>query len=393
MIVTVTVTQVLCTLSIRQFVLQILQQGLISNREFVNTQQRGIPLPDVGLELNCSSDSWPPCRIIRGVNATRQKDPNVQADFVDLMPSHSFLGMESGERLKVLGTTRHQYDLRSFPPTIGPSFTISVWANIQSSQDSKSAASTYLISKSLSSASSVRCWSMNIGQTRVGLYAGEVANGELTQNALVYFPPNIDANYYRLTDGPVLRHIVLVADSKAGMVRGYMDGELIGETPHPNISALDCPSHPGAYIALMHRAPGSHDWVGDIQQPRLYPGAALTSEQVAAIHDNSVDPKSGRQLRECSHVNEGFDSAFHDLLGHDCAWFSEAVKTNPQVCTFLGVCVRARAYVLHVQRPTILFVEEHQACRVFLISDLRTVNDTGLPGSQRREQLFSCMSD
>jgi len=306
---------------------QVLLRGLVSNLEG-STKAVGLALPVVAPEAGCVGEKWPPCRMIRGVNATLALDPNSNAHYYDLLPATNFPGMVSGGRLTISSELRrHQYDLASFPNSIGPSFSFSGWL-----KPVVAGSSTYLISKHPSSAKSPRCWSFNLASSRVGLYAGAKLQGLDTDDGLVYFAEGVGEEF-GLVNGPLLRHVVLVMDAELGQVRAYMDGQRIGAVDYDTEMAkvLDCPND-GAYVAMLHRAPESHDYVGDMQQFHLFPGVALSDAQVAAIHAGSTDPTTGKPIRECSFSDEGLDTSFRDLMGHNCAWFDEARQSNPAVC-------------------------------------------------------------
>lgn len=157
---------------------QAVNRGLMKNLE-EEPERPGMALPKVARAPGCNSDDqWPPCRLITGVDATLGPDALTGALFYDLMPAHNFPGMTAGGRVSVSAETfaRHQYDVASFPGSIGPSFSMSAWVRPEIALSS-----TYLIAKHPSSDDASRCWSFNIASSRVGMYAGATVQGAATQ--------------------------------------------------------------------------------------------------------------------------------------------------------------------------------------------------------------------
>jgi hypothetical protein len=131
------------------------------------------------------------------------------------------------------------------------------------------------------------------------------------------------------------RHLVFVIDHVKNSVSFYLDGGLLAEkvfgTPG-YVAELDCfDENSGAsYRGLGHRPPGAYNFLGDMQDFRMYP-RALTAQEV---HDIAYD-STGIARRECSTSTEDGDAMFLDINGHTCEWYYEAlvVQGRKQICS------------------------------------------------------------
>ena len=59
---------------------------------------------------------------------------------------------------------------------------------------------------------------------------------------------------------------------------------------------------------------------------------ALTADQVKGLAFDSVDG-AGNKLRSCEMPDEGGDTDWKDINGHDCKWYQEKKKTVPDICS------------------------------------------------------------
>ena len=92
---------------------------------------------------------------------------------------------------------------------------------------------------------------------------------------------------------------------------------------------MDCNMDgPESYTGLGHRMPGAYPYKGPIQDWRYY-HQALTAEQ---IYEIAMDT-AGLVRRTCELQEEGGDSTFSDILGHDCAWYETKRRTVPTICS------------------------------------------------------------
>lgn len=149
------------------------------------------------------------------------------------------------------------------------------------------------------------------------------------------------------------RHLALVMNKDDNTIKFYIDGTLAksvsSELPAQEkwiddndafgggVGRLDCHMDSSqSYSPLGHRIPGEKQYVGPIQDWRYYVGHALTGEEIKNIADSSLDAK-GKILRTCKLANEGRDSNFKDIYGHDCAWYQERSKTFPGICSSVEV--------------------------------------------------------
>jgi hypothetical protein len=112
------------------------------------------------------------------------------------------------------------------------------------------------------------------------------------------------------------RHLVYVFNKTSDETLTYLDGTLVGSTKHAAgaIAALDCGlKGDTAYTGLGHLAPGVWGLRGPVQDWRYYKGQALSAGEIYKLADDFF-------LRTCEHNNEGGDSTWTDIYGHDCAW-------------------------------------------------------------------------
>jgi len=80
-----------------------------------------------------------------------------------------------------------------------------------------------------------------------------------------------------------------------------------------------------SYVALGHRVPGMYNFIGGIQDFRMYIGSALTETDIATL---AADP----EILECETVEKGGDSVQVDTMGNSCAWYESVKSTYPQIC-------------------------------------------------------------
>jgi hypothetical protein len=124
------------------------------------------------------------------------------------------------------------------------------------------------------------------------------------------------------------RHLAWVINHVRNSVSFYLDGGLLSEqffnTPG-YVAELDCfDKNSGAsYRGLGHRPPGAYNFLGDMQDLRMYP-RVLTSEEVAKIAYDTT----GSARRECSTSVEDGDALFTDINGHSCEWYYEALNVQ-----------------------------------------------------------------
>ena len=289
------------------------------------------PLPPVPTQPDCPAGAYGGCKVITGVVASKLVDPITAHSYYDMLPPGAFgnsSSMVSGQRVSISPDLQVRYDLASFPSTLNLSWTFSAWIKANFSEPSG-----YLVAKHPAH-SGGRCWGFNIANRRVGLFNKGVVDGVTIQNNPIPFDTDISADF-NLVNSPLLRHVVITVNHTGGnaaAVAAYVDGQLLGTSVQDNINGMDCATTETSYLGFAHRAPGINRYTGELQQLRIYPGVALTVAEVAALHMESTDPSSGAKLRECAFEDEGFDSTYLDIFGHDCAWFQTARAHNPHVC-------------------------------------------------------------
>lgn len=86
-----------------------------------------------------------------------------------------------------------------------------------------------------------------------------------------------------------------------------------------------------AHICLPgHRPPGAYNYIGDMQDFRMYP-TALNAVEVKKIAYDTTGPAK----RECSLNDEDGDSNYRDINGNTCEWYYEAlnVKGRTKICS------------------------------------------------------------
>ena len=67
---------------------------------------------------------------------------------------------------------------------------------------------------------------------------------------------------------------------------------------------------------------------GAVQDWRYYRGLALSKDEIYKIADDT----SGPARRSCQHDDEGGDSSWTDIYGHDCSWYYAQREKSPGVC-------------------------------------------------------------
>ena len=135
------------------------------------------------------------------------------------------------------------------------------------------------------------------------------------------------------------RHLAVVFDHLVNSIAFYVDGSLAGvlnsEVPDDKpwirdslgsgVGRLDCGFDTVAgYTALGHRVPGQQHYYGVIQDWRYYRGQVLSAAEIMVIARGS--------LRTCQFSDEGSDSNYKDMYGHDCAWYREQREQVPGMC-------------------------------------------------------------
>ena len=127
------------------------------------------------------------------------------------------------------------------------------------------------------------------------------------------------------------RHVTFVFDAANDETKTYLDGSLLGTTTHAfgTLANLDCNlNQETAYTGLGHLAPGTKGVKGLVQDWRYYRGHVLSKDEIYKI---AVDT-SGPARRSCKHDDEGSDSAWTDVYGHDCSWYYLQKKKSSGVC-------------------------------------------------------------
>jgi len=144
------------------------------------------------------------------------------------------------------------------------------------------------------------------------------------------------------------RHVAWVLNSDLNTVDFYLDGvksqrvsvginkggSSLPDYPaaHPYLKYSDTVALSGcdmdtanSYVALGHRVPGMFNFLGGIQDFRMYVGSALTETDIATL---ATDP----EIIEYETMKKGGGSVEVDTMGNGCAWYQLVAKTYPQIC-------------------------------------------------------------
>jgi hypothetical protein len=296
------------------------------------------PMHMVQPKPGCVPSANTRCYIIEGVTNSYTIDANIGKGFVDLMPGPAF-GMTPGERLRMdYGEKRrHIYDYKTFPSTKGGSHSYSFWAKyIETGKGGG-----YLFchhEHNNTMAALIRPFFR--GQSReMRPYSGpEYGYNEETGDF------DIPGNGHPKAYGPLLdidkgeesplRHFVFTFDAIENKVCSYQDGSEMACVDWASVADSDQPVKPAHYIGLGHRGPGALDYVGDLQQFRIYNGTALTASEVRTVAFESRDPITNDFLRECMVPSDliADSGSWQDLYGHDCAWYENQRTVLSSIC-------------------------------------------------------------
>jgi len=266
---------------------------------------------------NCSR-TWPTCNVISGVNETLTADA--------LLTNHQYYRLlperpdGSGTRVTLVPGEWVHYDVPSFPRWRGTSVTFTAWVRTQSSG--------YLIAKSPSKDASPRCWTFHQERNGLASIGGATVDGYQHPYSTVLLPTAQTFAFEAMTG---FRHIAQVFDAADNSLRAYIDGEFIGESPFPapdDVARLDCDNGPETYIGLGHRSPGGGANDGEVEDMRMYVGAALSSEEIRQL------AFAAGTSRICATPSEPGDSAtFRDERGHGCSWYQALQEQHGVVCS------------------------------------------------------------
>eukprot|EP00930_Biecheleria_cincta_P090995 TRINITY_DN8047_c0_g1_i8.p1 TRINITY_DN8047_c0_g1~~TRINITY_DN8047_c0_g1_i8.p1 ORF type:complete len:1707 (+),score=239.26 TRINITY_DN8047_c0_g1_i8:19-5139(+) len=303
-----------------------------------------IRISDQVPELTTCPTKSAACRYIEGVSETWQMDPLSSAYFYDLLPPSLLGGASAGSLVEVhLERNRHAYSVASFPSSIGPVWSLSFWA--------RASTSGFLIGKFHDPEHDLPCWSVQIEGDKLKLFTSSHEHRVLL--AMVSIPEGRSQRDFAFVGTTLLRHFVIVIDELSRVMSVHLDGHQIGADPFRVVGAfrVDCPHSNGTYIAFAHRTPGSQDFIGQLQQFRLYANTVLNDSQILALAEASEDPKTGRKLRQCFKPGEiQDDGSFRDEQFHGCTWYAEMLPIAPQIC--LSDAVRANCQIAcKVARP------------------------------------------
>lgn len=292
-----------------------------------NTDTSGLAAAG-SLDPNCSDLFGDICEDTRLIKVTGLEfDPITQTPFYDLLPSTFLGGMMPGSRTTVdLRQRRHSYDPQSFPP-LGDSWTLSWWSHAQETK----VGAAFLLGAFSSKQVNLPCWSLSLRPEKITLYS--TIEGQAESVVSIAIPPELDAEDFLLVGGVNLRHMAFAVDVALRRVKFFLDGNLVAEGSFRTdfSGSLSCPDN-GTYFPFAHRPPEALDFVGLLQQLRLYP-EVLNASHVHDLAFLSTDPYNREQLRQCKLPGEGIDSnLFVDLAGHGCDWYYEVRKSRPNVC-------------------------------------------------------------
>jgi len=251
-----------------------------------------------------------------------------------------------------------------FPSSCGTSVTYSAWVNI----DTKKTGFQFLLSKNVNVQDAD---GKPVPWGGVPATAG-LSNHRINKLSFSLGTNNMCWNYRDFAHDPAIpqwgvcasfpgasniasgswRHVAWVFNVELNTVDFYLDGVKSNRVFSGTCLDKDCPddsltdnpaAHPylkypdtvalsgcemntaNSYVALGHRVPGMFNFVGGIQDFRMYIGSALTETEIASL---AADP----EIVECHTSERGGDSAEDDTMGNSCAWYQSVKATHPQIC-------------------------------------------------------------
>ena len=78
--------------------------------------------------------------------------------------------------------------------------------------------------------------------------------------------------------------------------------------------------HTCIHVTYLH----TQDW-------RYYKGHALSDEDILKIAEER-DAAGNPKLRTCEHHDEGGDTTWTEIYGHDCFWYHKKFQSVPGIC-------------------------------------------------------------
>ena len=252
-----------------------------------------------------------------------------------------------------------------FPSSCGTSVTYSAWVNI----DTKKTGFQFLLSKYVNAQDA---------DGKPGPWGGVSATAGLSNHRINKLSfslgtNNMCWNYRDFDHDPVIpqwgvcasfpgasniasgswRHVAWVFSVELNTVDFYLDGVKSNRVFSGTCLEKDCPddsltdnpaAHPylkypdtvalsgcemntaNSYVALGHCVPSMFNFMGGIQDFRMYIGSALTETEIASL-------ATGPEIVECHTLEKGGDSAKDYTMGYGCAWYQSVKATHPHICS------------------------------------------------------------
>ena len=262
-----------------------------------------------------------------------------------IQPAYRPAGFRAKDRMLLDHNYKNEYlsfNATRFPSFCGKSATFSMWVENWDCSARSTLISRYPTPEGKRIKGS---WFLQIDQNAEG--GTSVCIGQIPNDDIVAYWKCVDiAQSLNCMQHDSRRHLALVFNHQDNTIAYYLDGSLvktlssqlpkteawISDELGSGVGRLDCLMDSEAgYTALGHRVPGEKQYVGPVQDWRYYVGLALTAQEIKRIAMDSKDD-DGQPLRTCKMREEGMDTNFKDIYGHDCAWYEERKHRYPNLC-------------------------------------------------------------
>jgi len=218
-------------------------------------------------------------------------------------------------------STALHYDPASFPSWRGTSATFMAWVQVGQSG--------YILSKHPNYGEPAHCWSFRLEFNGISTFGGAQLDGFITPQRTIRLPGNKPL-FHHMSG---FRHVAMVFDAVNDILRGYIDGVLIGQVAFEpgEVGQLDCANGPRTYYGLGHRAPGSGPFLGEIADMRMYVGQALTGSEIQSI-ENAGDETVRSCLSQSEAARTSDSATFQDEYSRNCEWYRAMRMYIPGIC-------------------------------------------------------------